>query len=241
VQGNNGSISSQSSCPITNDPREEIGVPSSNPSSFSFNDYLVASAAASTVVEQHDRYDLDGFRTFIAANFSTIPADVRPYLVIGAAAGAQHAAQIHFLAETHEAWREPGEQEIASRPRCSLSSWIIGLHRGSEFFRPVGHQTSCHTLHGTAKRAVPIEEKLMDVTDPAANIVQSSSLQTRSILEAVTFPVSQVLSDAALDVAVAAFTRQLGEQKVTRAAELFGGMIDRYVAIAEPWDTSEKP
>jgi hypothetical protein len=178
VYGSNGSISSQRSCPTANGSREEVGVLFSNSSSFSFSEYLVASAAASTVVEQHDRYDLDGLCTFIAANFPTIPADARPYLVIGAAAGAQHAAQIHFLAETHEASRESGKQEIASRAKCSLSSWIIGLRRGNEFFRPVGDPASSHTLHGTANRNVPIEEVHMDVIDPAANIVESSSLQT---------------------------------------------------------------
>jgi hypothetical protein len=51
--------------------------------------------------------------------------------------------------------------------------------------------------------------------------------------------VSQILSDAALDEAVASFTRQLGEQEVTRASELFGEMIDCDVARAEPLDTSK--
>lgn len=97
-------------------------------SSFSFSGFLIASAAAYAVLQQHDRYNLNlnGLSMYVVERFLAIPVEARPYLVIGAAAGAQYASQIYFLAETHEASTESGKHQVAARARCSLSSWAIG-------------------------------------------------------------------------------------------------------------------
>ena len=64
---------------------------------LSLEEYLIANAAAASLTEQHHIYNLDGLCDYVADHFPSVPAAVRPYLVIGAVAGAQHAAQIHYL------------------------------------------------------------------------------------------------------------------------------------------------
>jgi hypothetical protein len=122
----------------------------------SFSDYLMASAVASAVVKQYDRYDLEGLSAYVCENFPTILIDARPYLVIGADTGTQYAAQIHFLAETPEALVEPDKQIVAAWARGSLSSWAIGLHRYDTFLQSDGRITSANDILLPSKlKAVP--------------------------------------------------------------------------------------
>jgi hypothetical protein len=94
---------------------------------LSLEEYLIANAAAASLTEQHHVYNLDGLCDYVAEHFPSVPVTARPYLVIGAVAGAQHAAQIHYLADAHRIAREPDKREIARRAKCSLSNWVLGI------------------------------------------------------------------------------------------------------------------
>lgn len=94
---------------------------------LSFAYYLVSSAAAVAATEQHNIYDINRLCDFIAQNYPQVPAAARPYLVIGAASGAQHAAHIHFFAESHSESDNPNRRNLAHGARCLLSSWNLGL------------------------------------------------------------------------------------------------------------------
>ena len=94
---------------------------------LSFADYLVAGAAAVAVTEQHSIFDINRLCDFVARNYPQIPAAARPYLIIAAASGAQHAAHIHFFAESHFSSDDPNRKHLAQGARCSLSSWNLGL------------------------------------------------------------------------------------------------------------------
>lgn len=96
-------------------------------SSLSLAERLVASAAAASLIEQHHVYNLEGLCDYLTEHFPGVPAEARQYLVIGAAAGAQHAAQIHYLVDAHRLSHEQDKKEVARNARCSLSNWALGL------------------------------------------------------------------------------------------------------------------
>ena len=222
THNNGGSVTSQPSNPMLFHPSRECRTPD-----VSFSNYLMASAAASAAVEQHDRYNLRGLCAYVGENFPTIPVDARPYLVIGAAACAQYAAQIHFLADTHEASVEPDKQLIAARARCSLSSWAIGLRRDDSLFHSDGSITSANDmlLPSTIEAVPEFTACQADTMVPSADLQvsqRSNPLLDDPTLADVICPVSQAESNVAFEDAVAAFAQQLGEIEVTQAAQLFG-------------------
>ena len=100
---------------------------------LSLADYLVVGVAAVAATEQHNIFDINRLCDFIARNYPQIPAAARPYLVIGAASGAQHAAHIHFFAESHSNSDDPNRRNLAQGASCSLSSWSLGLRTHSAF------------------------------------------------------------------------------------------------------------
>ena len=103
---------------------------------LSLADYLVVGVAAVAATEQHNIFDINRLCDFIAHNYPQIPAAARPYLVIGAAAGAQHAAHIHFFADSHSNSDDPNRRNLAQGASCSLSSWSLGLRTHSAFHGP---------------------------------------------------------------------------------------------------------
>jgi hypothetical protein len=103
---------------------------------LSLADYLVIGVAAVAATEQHNIFDINRLCDFIARNYPQIPAAARPYLVIGAASGAQHAAHIHFFAESHSNSDDPNRRNLAQGASCSLSSWSLGLRTHSAFHGP---------------------------------------------------------------------------------------------------------
>lgn len=96
-------------------------------SSLSLEECLMASAASASLIEQHHIYGLEGLCNYLAEHFPSVPAAARPYLVVGATAGAQHAAQIHYLVDAHRMAQELEKREIARNAKCSLSNWVLGL------------------------------------------------------------------------------------------------------------------
>jgi hypothetical protein len=133
-QGAKSSSSRSSSFRLDSEPGIRTSATRTAPTpAFTLEEYLIAHAAAAAVSEQHQDYNLQGLCDFVARQYPIIPAHARPYLVIGAVAGAQHAAQIHLLAETHGASQEEYKREIAVSAKCSLSNWVIGL-RGEPIF-----------------------------------------------------------------------------------------------------------
>ena len=103
---------------------------------LSLADYLVVGVAAVATTEQHSIFDINHLCDFVARNYPQIPAAARPYLVIGAASGAQHAAHIHFFAESHSNSADPNRRNLAQGASCSLSSWSLGLRTHSAFHPP---------------------------------------------------------------------------------------------------------
>ena len=122
---------------------------------LSLEEYLIANAAAASLTEQHHIYNLDGLCDYVADHFPSVPAAVRPYLVIGAVAGAQHAAQIHYLADAHRMAREPDKREIARRAKCSLSNWVLGI-RNQQLSSSL-HKDQDDLLHSNRVDAFPAQ------------------------------------------------------------------------------------
>jgi hypothetical protein len=88
---------------------------------------LVAERAATAAVEQHRTFDLPTLADFVGKNFPQIPEEVRPYLVIGAAAGARHVAQVHYVAEAYRSAPHGEKLEIFNKMQRSLASWSLGI------------------------------------------------------------------------------------------------------------------
>jgi len=92
--------------------------------------YAQAQRAARQIVEQHDEhdaYDINQLNNFIQLHFSEIPEAARPFLIIGAAVGAQHASQMHFLWDVNRGSSDPPCHRLAVSARRSLGYWNIGL------------------------------------------------------------------------------------------------------------------
>jgi hypothetical protein len=93
-----------------------------------------------------------------------ISTNSRPYFALGAAAGAQHAAQTDLLAAKKETSTDLGKREIAAHAKGSLPSWAIGLRRDNMLFRPAVGQSSVATA--------PADGDRMDMVDPPTTIFQ---------------------------------------------------------------------
>ena len=169
-------------------------------SQLSMEQYLIANAAAAAVSEQHQIYDMQGLCGFITRHFPSIPVEVRPYLVVGAAAGAQHAAQIHFLAETHRLSQEPYKREIARSARCSLSNWAMGLR--SEMCFQYDEK-----LQGVATRSNHESTATVAATQPC-------NLQEPFAFDLDLFPVPRSTSDLTFRQAMDDIQQDIGWQEV---------------------------
>ena len=195
-------------------------------------EYLVASAAASAVTERHEAYNINSLCNYVMMEFPEIPAVARPYLVIGAAAGAQHAAQIHFLAETHAASPESSRRELARSARCSLSAWSAGLQ-----FDP----NPSTSVMGMARPELQIQlpdtprvmsmpvlpsnplaengqcrsssEGMLHQPSNATSNIEHDQIQT---LDELNLPVSRDVSDQAFNDIIAEAARQVGLAELTR-------------------------
>jgi hypothetical protein len=195
-QGAKSSSSRSSSFRLDSEPGIRTSATRTAPTpAFTLEEYLIAHAAAAAVSEQHQDYNLQGLCDFVARQYPIIPAHARPYLVIGAVAGAQHAAQIHFLAETHGASQEEYKKEIAVSAKCSLSNWVIGL-RGEPIFprQQCRHdaviEPGCGDIPSTAQEASRCPS---DVNRLETN--QDHDIMDAAPFEASLFPVLKMTSD----------------------------------------------
>ena len=111
---------------------------------LSFSEYLIAGAAANAVMEQHEIYIVAQLCGYLQDQYPQLPTEARPYVVTAAAAGAQHAARIHFFAEVHQTIHSPEERQRVAGARSALASWNIGL-REDPAFKPM--TTSTTTVH----------------------------------------------------------------------------------------------
>jgi len=95
---------------------------------LSLSAYSTALAAArATVAASHTAYDVVHLCDYIERNYPQVPAEARPFLVIGTAAGAQHVANMHFLVETFRASRDPRKREEAESAIWTNASLCFGL------------------------------------------------------------------------------------------------------------------
>lgn len=95
---------------------------------LSFSEYSASQTAAAGVISRsHPSYDAMTLTDFVTKNFPEIPPEARPYLVIGVAAGAQHAAIEHHYAEDHSNADVPRRKQRAEPARCALAVWSKGL------------------------------------------------------------------------------------------------------------------
>lgn len=87
---------------------------------------LVAEKAAADLIQHHSTYDMPSLTNFISVNFPQIPESARPYLIIGAVAGAKHVAHVHYMAEAYKS--SSGEHVETSRKiQRAIASWSMGL------------------------------------------------------------------------------------------------------------------
>jgi hypothetical protein len=195
-QGAKSSSSRSSSFRLDSEPGIRASATHTAPTSaFTLREYLIAHAAATAVPEQHQDYNLQGLCDFVARQYPIIPAHARPYLVIGAVASAQHAAQIHFLAETHGASQEENKRVIAVGAKCTLSNWVIGL-RGEPIFprQQCRHyaviEPGCGDIPSTAQEAshCPSDVNRLEIN-------QDHDIMDAAPFEASLFPVLKMTSD----------------------------------------------
>jgi len=126
--------------------------------------YAQAQRAARQVVEQHDAYDVNQLNNFVQLHFSEIPEAARPYLIIGAAVGAQHASQMHFLWDVNRGSSDPPCRRLAVSARRSLGYWNIGLRDDPTFLPAV----ECHESGSeNMQRDIQTTQQSQDLFDAA--------------------------------------------------------------------------
>ena len=94
---------------------------------LSLADLLIAEKAAADLIQQHSAYDLSSLSNFLASNFTQVPEFARPYLIIGAVAGAKHVAHVHYMAEAYKSSSSGEHAETYRKIQRSMASWSMGL------------------------------------------------------------------------------------------------------------------
>jgi hypothetical protein len=113
-------------------PSKTQGVLASLHGELKSEDYLTATIAAQELIERHQSYSMTSLCEFIETRHPSIPRIVRPYLVAGAAAAAQHASRIHQLAELYRDSDDLKHRRTAFLASRSLMSWSFGLRNEHE-------------------------------------------------------------------------------------------------------------
>lgn len=90
---------------------------------LSLESFLVAERAATAITDQHGNYEFHSLMSFINTQFPQIPSYAAPYLIIGAAAGARHAAHVHYIVDA-----SPHTNDN-NRMKRALASWSLGLRQ----------------------------------------------------------------------------------------------------------------
>jgi hypothetical protein len=105
----------------------------------------MANQAARLVLERHDAYDVCSLTQFLSRQYPCIPEEARLFLIAGVTAGAQKAAQMHFLCEAFGDSADASGRLLAASANRSLASWNMGLRNEKVFLSNQETSTSnCH-------------------------------------------------------------------------------------------------
>ena len=179
--------------------------------------------AAQSLLEQRQLVSEDALCDYVRRNFPDILEHELYPLVIGAVAGAQHAAAHHFIVERGRASYAPDMVHLAIRAGANLAIWNMGLARfiqpSSEPFPSAGpHRTSEIQPHSLPLRAQYHEDfdTSLRVGDNV-QLVGSSQSQvqgalTRGALASTVFTVSE--SRTAVSTALASTSSAIIEPYV---------------------------
>ena len=108
----------------------------------------MANQAARLVLERHDAYDVCSLTQFLSRQYPCIPEEARLFLIAGVTAGAQKAAQMHFLCEAFGNSADASGRMLAASAKRSLASWNMGLRNEQVFL--TNQETSISNCHVTS-------------------------------------------------------------------------------------------
>ena len=150
---------------------------------------------ARALLDQHHAFTEAQLCNYVAEAYPEVPPEVRRGLVIGAVAGAQHAAHLRYIIMDNKDSPDADKRKMAAHAASSLSFWGLGFRQ-----RPRPVPSASDTRRTSRSTSVSPRRDEADVAKEVKTADAQTSPKGWTSFDDIQLPVMPCISDVEFDV-----------------------------------------